>query len=285
MHRGRRRHTDSGIHGRDRHQIAGYVLPDLLGDIDGLSLVAECRQYLDNASKEYVARYQKKIEHQDSRKQAIEYGARPCEECARQAKIAANRDDRALARWSFRNLLGLFDELVKRVDWPSDNLQMRLQARYSLGQPLSGAVKDGRFSGGAAATICSEAQAEEARNKDYDDHDADDVENVHGTLRSRDGNTTVTTPPRYRRERAAQSPIVASQWGDDRTNLRLGIYPSWSILLAFNRTLPERHEDAPAVAGWEGGSCAANCFRPPALESQLDASRRRGCRAADRDFT
>lgn len=148
-----------------------------------------------------------------------------------------------------------------------------------------GAVKDGRFSGGAAATICSEAQAEEARNKDYDDHDADDVENVHGTLRSRDGNTTVTTPPRYRRERAAQSPIVASRWGDDRANLRLGIYPSWSILLAFNRTLPERHEDAPAVAGWEGGSCAANCFRPPALESQLDASRRRGCRAADRDFT
>ena len=75
---------------------------------------------------EYVARYQKKIEHQDSRKQAIEYGARPCEKCARQAKIAANRDDRALARWSVCDLLGLLD-----------NLQMCLQARYALGQPLS----------------------------------------------------------------------------------------------------------------------------------------------------
>ncbi|WP_245310811.1 hypothetical protein [Bradyrhizobium valentinum] len=110
---------------------------DLLRDIDGLSLVAECRQDLNNASKEYVARYQKKIEHQDSRKQAIEYGARPCEKCACQAKIAANRDDRALARWSVCNLLGLLDNLLQRFDWPSYNLQMCLQARYALGQPLS----------------------------------------------------------------------------------------------------------------------------------------------------
>jgi hypothetical protein len=38
-----------------------------------LSLVAERRQDFDDASEENVARYQKKIEHQDSRKQAIEH--------------------------------------------------------------------------------------------------------------------------------------------------------------------------------------------------------------------
>jgi len=93
IHRGRCRDTHRGIHGRDRQQIGRYVLLDLLRDIDGLSLVAKRRQDFNDASKEYVARYQKKIEHQDRRKQAIEYGARPCEKCARQAKIAANRND------------------------------------------------------------------------------------------------------------------------------------------------------------------------------------------------
>ena len=34
--------------------------------------------------------------------------------------------------------------------------------------------------------VGSDVQAEEARNKDYDDHDADNVENVHCTLRFRD---------------------------------------------------------------------------------------------------
>ena len=87
--------------------------------------------------KEYVARYQKKIEHQDSRKQAIEYGARPCEKCARQAKIAANRNDRTLAWGSVCNLLEPLDNLLQRFDWPFYNLQMSLQARYARGQPLS----------------------------------------------------------------------------------------------------------------------------------------------------
>src|ERR1700687_1176111 len=34
--------------------------------------------------------------------------------------------------------------------------------------------------------VCSDVQAEEARNEDYDDHDADDVKNIHCTLRLRD---------------------------------------------------------------------------------------------------
>jgi hypothetical protein len=34
--------------------------------------------------------------------------------------------------------------------------------------------------------VCSDVHAEVARNNDYDDHDADDVKNVHGTLRLRD---------------------------------------------------------------------------------------------------
>ena len=59
--------------------------------------------------------YQKKIEHQDGRKQAIEHCARSCEKCARQAKIAANRNDRALARGSVCNLLGLLDNLLQRL--------------------------------------------------------------------------------------------------------------------------------------------------------------------------
>ena len=67
MHRGRRCDTYSGIHGRDRHEIGRYVLLDLLGDIDGLSLVAERRQDFNDAPKEYVARDQEKIEHEDSR--------------------------------------------------------------------------------------------------------------------------------------------------------------------------------------------------------------------------
>jgi hypothetical protein len=31
--------------------------------------------------------------------------------------------------------------------------------------------------------VCSNVQPEESGNKDYDDHDADDVKNVHCTLR------------------------------------------------------------------------------------------------------
>ena len=59
IHRGRGRDTHRGIHGRDRHQIGGYVLLDLLRDVDGLSLVAELRQDFDDASKENVARLPK----------------------------------------------------------------------------------------------------------------------------------------------------------------------------------------------------------------------------------
>jgi hypothetical protein len=33
--------------------------------------------------------------------------------------------------------------------------------------------------------VCSNAQPEESGNQDYDDHDADDVKNVHCTLRAR----------------------------------------------------------------------------------------------------
>jgi hypothetical protein len=33
--------------------------------------------------------------------------------------------------------------------------------------------------------VCSNVQPQEAGNKDYDDHDADDVKNVHCTLRLR----------------------------------------------------------------------------------------------------
>jgi len=33
--------------------------------------------------------------------------------------------------------------------------------------------------------VCSNVQPEESGNKDYDDHDADDVKNVHCTLRLR----------------------------------------------------------------------------------------------------
>jgi hypothetical protein len=36
------------------------------------------------------------------------------------------------------------------------------------------------------SAVCSDVQAQEACNNDYDDHDADDVKNVHGTLRLRD---------------------------------------------------------------------------------------------------
>jgi len=68
-------------------------LLDLLRDIDGLSLVAERRQDFDDTSEKYVARDQKKIEHQDRRKQAIEYGARACEKDTRYAQIAANRNN------------------------------------------------------------------------------------------------------------------------------------------------------------------------------------------------
>jgi hypothetical protein len=110
---------------------------DLLRDIDGLSLVAERRQDFNDASKEYVARDQKKIQHEDSRKQAIEHGARPCEERARYAKIAANRNDRTPARGSVRSLLGLLDYLLQRLDWPFYDLQVCLQARDALGQALS----------------------------------------------------------------------------------------------------------------------------------------------------
>ena len=33
--------------------------------------------------------------------------------------------------------------------------------------------------------VCSNVQPQESGNKDYDDHDADDVKNVHSTLRLR----------------------------------------------------------------------------------------------------
>jgi hypothetical protein len=60
MHRERLRETHRGIQGRDRHQIGGYVLPDLLRDIDGLSLVAERRRDFNDAQEEYIAHYQRK---------------------------------------------------------------------------------------------------------------------------------------------------------------------------------------------------------------------------------
>jgi hypothetical protein len=110
---------------------------DLLRDIDGLPLIAERRQDFNDASKEYVAGHQKKIEHQDSSKQAIEYGARPCEKCARYAKIAANRNDRTTARGSVCSLFGLLDYLLQSLDWHFYNIEVRFQARDALGQPLS----------------------------------------------------------------------------------------------------------------------------------------------------
>jgi hypothetical protein len=52
--------ADRGTHGRDCHQIGRYVLLDLLGDIDGLSLVAERRHAFNEAPKKYIAHYQRK---------------------------------------------------------------------------------------------------------------------------------------------------------------------------------------------------------------------------------
>jgi len=134
IHRGRCRDTHRGIHGRDRQQIGRYVLLDLLRDIDGLSLVAKRRQDFNDTSKKNIARYQKKIEHEDRRKQAVEDGACPSEKCAGYAEIAANRYYRTPARGSVRSLLGPLEDILQCLDWPFYNLQMGFQARDALGQ-------------------------------------------------------------------------------------------------------------------------------------------------------
>ena len=84
--------------------------------------VKEC-----TCSSTMIARYQKKIEHEDGRKQAIEHGACPSEKCAGYAEIAANRNYRTPAGGSVRSLLGLSAAEQRSLDrlHPGQRAQVR----------------------------------------------------------------------------------------------------------------------------------------------------------------
>jgi hypothetical protein len=82
---------------------------------------------------------------------------------------------------------------------PGNERKQHLQVAVSLRQRELLAVVTGpgqktEIGSKSYRVICSGVHAEEARNKDYDDHDANDVKNVHCTLRLKD-----------RRKKAARS--------------------------------------------------------------------------------
>ena len=58
------------VHDRDRDQIRGDVVLDLLRDFDDLALVAEARQYLDETAQEDIARHEKEKKKQHRREEA-----------------------------------------------------------------------------------------------------------------------------------------------------------------------------------------------------------------------
>jgi hypothetical protein len=77
MHRGCGRNSHRSIHGGDDHKISGYVLLDLLRDIDSLPFVAELREDFDDASKKCVTRYTKRVVDRPSRTASIPANSAP----------------------------------------------------------------------------------------------------------------------------------------------------------------------------------------------------------------
>src|SRR6266403_5831316 len=68
---------------------------------------------------------------------------------------------------------------------PRGPLRVPTRASSRFASALDQAQAD-KIRSNSYRAVCSDVYAEVARNNDYDDHDADDVKNVHGTLRLRD---------------------------------------------------------------------------------------------------
>ena len=65
-----RGNTDCGVHERNRYQIRRDIAFDLLEDVDGLTLIAEAWQYLDEAAQECVTRHEQEEEKQNCREES-----------------------------------------------------------------------------------------------------------------------------------------------------------------------------------------------------------------------
>ena len=65
-----RANTDCGVHERNGDEIRRDIAFDLLKDVDGLPLVAEAWQYLDESAEEGVTRHKQEKQKQNGRKES-----------------------------------------------------------------------------------------------------------------------------------------------------------------------------------------------------------------------
>src|SRR6202030_2235730 len=119
------------VHDRDRDQIRGDVVLDLLRDFDDLALVAEARQYLDETVQEDITGHEKEKEKQHRREEAAGKvpGAR---EELRQKSWASRRGGRIL--WCSRSskIFHLLQKPLQCIDGFSHEAQPLLKPWNAL---------------------------------------------------------------------------------------------------------------------------------------------------------
>lgn len=148
-----RREADGGVHERDGHEVARDVALDLLRDVDGLPLVLEARQDLDEAAQERVARRQQEEEQQDRREHRAEERAGADEEAVEQPR-ALHGDGHDLRPRALRHALGVHHDLLRGFHVVDEGAEALLELRQAVGQlfgPDPGGIGERRRERGGAA--------------------------------------------------------------------------------------------------------------------------------------
>src|SRR3984893_10479024 len=132
------------VHDRDRDQIRGDVVLDLLRDFDDLALVAEARQYLDETVEEDVAGHEKEKEKQHRREEAggkVSGAREQLRQKIRQKSWASRRGGRIWRRCSSSKIFNLLQKPLQCIDGFSNEAQPLLKPRntlWNLGCPSAG---------------------------------------------------------------------------------------------------------------------------------------------------
>src|ERR1700737_1236893 len=133
----RQGHSDAyrRVHDRDRDQIRGDVVLDLLRDFDDLALVAEARQYLDETVEEDVAGHEKEKEKQHRREEAggkVSGAREQLRQKIRQKSWASRRGGRIWRRCRSSKIFHLLQKPLQCINGFSHEAQPLLKPRNAL---------------------------------------------------------------------------------------------------------------------------------------------------------
>ena len=126
-----RRNTDGGVHQGDGDEVARDVSRDLARDVDGLLLVAERRQDLDDPAQEQVAGAEQKKQKERHGGKFRQHRARAGEQHAPEAR-PFEADAGVIASLAAGKLLDVLARLLKDREGKHDGRQAVLEPSNAL---------------------------------------------------------------------------------------------------------------------------------------------------------